>query len=170
MSKDMKKKGFTILELMVVCAIIGVLAAIVFVNLDRGKLRTRDAQRKADLTKIAGALESYRADRKVYPDSIVGGNVIFIPADPKLKTELVDRGYISILPTDPGNQPQYQYASDGNQYKLVAMSETISDADISQNKAQDKAGDFYNSVTGEESCFQISSSSTALAWTNSWCQ
>lgn len=67
------KKGFTLIELMVVIAIIGLLTAILFANFTNIQKRSRDGQRKTDLRTIQHALELYRADQGSYPTGIYGG-------------------------------------------------------------------------------------------------
>jgi len=158
-----KTKAFTILELMVVCAIIGILAAIVFVSLDRGKTRARDAQRKSDITRIAGAMESYRVDKKSYISSGALEADLFAPLM-IIPASLATEGYIDSVPADPlvtpALQSAYKFISDGSQYKILASSETISADDVTNNKAKEKAGDFYNPTLDsnvEQRCFQISS-------------
>ena len=62
-----KRKGFTLIELMVVIAIIGILASIVIVSLNSSKGNARDTQRKQDLENIQGALEVYYSTNANYP-------------------------------------------------------------------------------------------------------
>lgn len=63
------RKGFTLIELLVVVAIIGVLAALVIVNLNTAQRRSRDTRRKADLAQIRTALEMYYDENLDYPSS-----------------------------------------------------------------------------------------------------
>jgi len=63
----MKKiRGFTLVELLVVMAIIGVLAAIVMVNLTESQKKSRDAKRKADLNTILTAMMLYYDDHNTF--------------------------------------------------------------------------------------------------------
>lgn len=66
----MKNKGFTLIEILIVVAIIGVLTSLLMVNFIGARQRSRDGQRKSDLRQIQSALELYRADQGVYPTGI----------------------------------------------------------------------------------------------------
>lgn len=57
----MKKRAFTLIELVVVVAIIGILATLVMVNYIGAQAKSRDSKRKADVEAIASALEMYKS-------------------------------------------------------------------------------------------------------------
>lgn len=65
-------KGFTLIELIVVIAIVGVLAAglIALINPITQLQKSRDAQRKSDIKQIQAALEFYRAQNGYYPTTL----------------------------------------------------------------------------------------------------
>ena len=58
------KKGFTLVELMIVIAILAILAAVVIFALNPAELfrRARDSQRMSDLRVLSSALSYYLAD------------------------------------------------------------------------------------------------------------
>lgn len=56
----MKKLGFTIVELIVTIAVIGILASITVVAYNGTQAKARDADRKSDLQNIADAIKLYR--------------------------------------------------------------------------------------------------------------
>jgi prepilin-type N-terminal cleavage/methylation domain-containing protein len=61
------KKGFTLVELLVVIAVISVLAAIVLASLSNARAKSRDAIRLSDVRQIQTALELYKLDHGQYP-------------------------------------------------------------------------------------------------------
>jgi prepilin-type N-terminal cleavage/methylation domain-containing protein len=62
--KFFQKQGFTLIELIIVIAVIALLAASVFVAVDPAKRigEAQDAQRWADITAIADAIQQYVVD------------------------------------------------------------------------------------------------------------
>jgi general secretion pathway protein G len=105
------RRGFTLIELMVVLVIIGVLAALIVPNvLDR----TDDARAtasKADINNLVQALKLYKLDNQRYPSAEQGLEALVrkptagaVP--PNWRT------YLDKLPADPWGKP-YQYINPG---------------------------------------------------------
>ena len=86
MSRLSRARGFTLIELLVVMAIIAVLLTIAapryFEHLDRSK----EATLKQTLSVTRDAIDKFRGDRGVWPQSL---------------QELVDRQYLRKAPFDP---------------------------------------------------------------------
>ena len=73
-NKQIKHKGFTLLEILLVTGIIGILTAIVIIAINPGRslAKARDVQRKVGITEINKGLEQYYIDHNQYPTSING--------------------------------------------------------------------------------------------------
>lgn len=122
-SSNSKNFGFTLVEILVVIAIIGILAAgfITILNPANHLKGSRDSKRKADLRQIQTGLELYRADNGTYPGNgsiSCGGN---------LTNGSVT--YISNIPCDPSAGRSYSYSSSGSTYTLIACLERNNDPD-----------------------------------------
>lgn len=91
------KKGFTLIELMIVVGIIGLILTVAVVNYNKMVMKARDVKRADDLLQLATALEMYYDDHKAYPlgTSSTGTG----DWDEPFKTDL--GGYMSPLPLDP---------------------------------------------------------------------
>jgi len=73
LSKMMKKnEGFTLIELMIVIAIIGILAAIAIPQFSAYRKRSYNAAAEADLRNAATAQEAYFVDHSTYTTSVSG--------------------------------------------------------------------------------------------------
>ncbi len=57
--RRVRKYGFTLVELLVVIAVIGLLSGIAVVSLNTSRAKARDAKRKADLKQIDTAIQLY---------------------------------------------------------------------------------------------------------------
>jgi len=122
-------KGFNLIELLIVLAIIGVLASFLLTNFIGAKARARDAQRKSDLRQIQSALELYRTDQGSYPKDVdmpaCGGSLTF--TDP---VTLSITTYIQKMPCDPLSATSYSYIrrGGGSTYALTACLENLNDS------------------------------------------
>lgn len=100
--ENMNKKGFTLVELLVVIVIIGILATLATVALSSARLKARDARRISDVKQIQTALELYYNDTQKYPDykaaPAANGSLTFGEA---LKSSDGTTIYMAKVPTDP---------------------------------------------------------------------
>ena len=68
-----RQRGFTLIELMVVIAIIGMLSSIVLASMNSARKKARDAKRLSDMHQLQNALELYYSDNSAYPTSDYDG-------------------------------------------------------------------------------------------------
>ena len=64
----MKRRGYTIVELLIVIAIIGLLVTLGTYAWNSSGQRSRDSVRKSDLSRINNALQQFYLDNRSYPD------------------------------------------------------------------------------------------------------
>ena len=85
------ERGFTLLELMIVMAIMGILVTIAQPNLKQSIVRAKEAVLREDLYQIRDALDQYYADNGKYPTQL---------AD-LINTSEKAKSYLRDLPKDP---------------------------------------------------------------------
>lgn len=70
MKNNLPKKGFTLVEILLVVAIIGVLSTLVLINVGGYTKKARDSQRLSDMRQIQNALEQYYTFNFSYPGPV----------------------------------------------------------------------------------------------------
>jgi type II secretion system protein G len=96
------QRGFTLLEMMVVVAIIAILAGILIPNFTRARAQAQTAACIGNMKTIATALELYYTDKESYP----------VATSASIDSAFMQNtmsGYLSILPHDPAAQPNTFY-------------------------------------------------------------
>jgi len=81
-----RERGFTLIEMMVVAAIIGILATMAVVQLRDTPRRAKEAALKENLYVLRNVIDQYFTDKGKYPDSL---------------QTLVTDGYVRKIPVDP---------------------------------------------------------------------
>lgn len=101
----MKKEAFTLIELLIVVAIIGVLAAIAVPNFLNAQMRAKVTRTYADLKALFNAMEMYRIDNNAYVPDYDSGQVPGVSISmnevmtyAKLTSPV---SYIASIPLDP---------------------------------------------------------------------
>lgn len=114
------ERGFTLIELMIVVAIIAILAAVLIPNFVNARAQAQTSACESNLRSIATALELYYADQQSYPNGAVPAalqgpnNVNYLNNTPR-------------DPADPANAP-YQItnpAGDAQQYLVTCPGQHV---------------------------------------------
>lgn len=80
------KKGYTLLELMIVVAIVGILVTLAIPTFHQSAMKAKEAALKQNLFTMRAVLDQYYADRGDYPVSL---------------ESLVEEKYLRAIPMDP---------------------------------------------------------------------
>lgn len=101
----MRKQGFTIIELLIVIAVLGTLATIGLITLPGATSHARDTRRMSDLKQYQTTLETYYSSHDEYPSG--SGSI----------TGLCGDLGISSCPDDPKDST-YRYSTNGQQFTI----------------------------------------------------
>lgn len=122
-NKDMKfilankttNRAFTLVELLIVLAIIGLLSSVVISSTTVSRTKARDMRRIGDLKEIQLALAIYYDVNKSYPTTLA---------------PIVTDKYLSVIPSDPDSTKIYEYQLNSGKYCLGANLEGTAPTDI----------------------------------------
>ena len=98
-SKRTQDAGFTLVELMIVMAIIGVLAVVAVPSYISAIKHAREAVLREDLHILRAAIDSYTMDKQKAPQSL---------------DDLVQEGYLKIIPEDPMTHSATTWVTDSS--------------------------------------------------------
>ncbi len=152
----MNKKGFTLIELIIVMIILGILLGSILGNFFTSLKKERDARRKLDLQQVQKALELYYQDKNAYPTSLTFGS--------SLTDSVSGKVYMQSVPNDPQNSSgscNYYYSSPDTGHTTYFLYSYIENTlDTGQGVRQSGYGN--NCGSSCNPCrFAVSSSNTA---------
>ena len=105
-------RGFSLVELLIVCAVIGLIAAIAIPNLVNAIQRGRQARTIGDLRGLGNAVAMYQQDYAKFP-------VVADFAGVAILDDILE-AYMGGYNELDGWQRSFMYKSDGNNYTLVS--------------------------------------------------
>ena len=132
MNKINRQMGFTMIELLIVIAIIGVLSTFAFISSKESRQKAVNAQKKSDLSLIIKAIQMYYLDEGTMPIDVnncpQSGTAYCVIGKPGTRScstdiclgDLVTKGYIKSLPTSPDSNP-YIYYDDPVNLKFITV-------------------------------------------------
>ena len=127
-ARPKKQSGFTLIEILIVIALIGIIGTAFLSNFFSSIARGRDSRRKQDLRSINQALELYYNDNRRYPDDLPPGGDPFSHPD---NSEII---YMTKTPVDPQTGVRYCYeTADGSSYWMGVGLENTQDPDVLVN-------------------------------------
>lgn len=114
-----RRRGFSLVELMVVIIIIGVLGGIVGVNVVNRVKQARQTAAKQQIAVFKNALKQYKFDTGTYPDTL---DALIVPPQDETKW---DGPYleedVSVVPLDPwGNPYDYYYPGEYGPFDIIS--------------------------------------------------
>ena len=109
--------GLTLIEMLIVLVIIGIIAAMVVVNVAGRPDEARVTTARTDLKTISGALAMYRLDNGDYPSTQQGLKAL---AERPTDAPPAWRSYVQEAPKDPWGR-DYVYANDGGVFTITSL-------------------------------------------------
>lgn len=133
------RKGFTLIEILVVIAIIAVLGSLTIVGAKGAIEKAQKVKSLTEVTNITGAIEAYYSDYSVYPDLVSSGASLSVAAgDVGIKLDGTGNGTLLVqaLCAEEGSAPVINVK--GTEYL------TGEAADVATNAGIDYAGATYS--------------------------
>lgn len=103
------KKGFTLVEMLIVVVIIGILSAALLPRLQGAQSSARDSARKSDLSQLGSAILSYYNNRGWYPWSWSSDDTWMVAAV-DIRDVLMSVVELSSLPADPNRNNEFCFS------------------------------------------------------------
>jgi prepilin-type N-terminal cleavage/methylation domain-containing protein len=150
-----KEKGFTLIEILIVVAIIAILASIVIVGVGPAQQSGRDARRVADLQDIRNGLQLFYDKCGFYPGTAAptctdgSAGATWTGSSGSFQSALEGAGIginVGNVPQDPSTNRTYGYApsSDNTSYVIGAVLENPTNAVFTNYTAPTNIGSSWS--------------------------
>jgi general secretion pathway protein G len=115
--------GFTLTEMMVVIAIIGLLSTVVVINVLPLLGTAREDKVRADLATLESSLTTFYATYGRFPSTDEGLEALVEPPEEdRVSARYAEEGFIERLPEDPwGREYQYLFPGEQGRYDLYSL-------------------------------------------------
>ena len=137
-----RRRGFTLIEMMIVVAIIALLATIAIPNYMNFQLRAKTSEAKANLGAIRTCQEAYKAEHDVY--LVCAANPGTVPAGTKATWSSTEAGWTDIG-FEPKGKVRYQYevtvGGGGTTFSATATGDLDGDSNPSVYTFDSETGD-----------------------------
>ncbi len=122
MNKVRRNRGFTLLEIIVVVAIIAILAAYIAPKVAGRVDDARISKAKSDIRVLESSLELYKLDNFSYPSSDQGLDALVNRPTGENTKNWREGGYIKKLNKDPwGNEYLYRYPGNNGEFDVYSL-------------------------------------------------
>lgn len=120
--KNNHLSGFTLIEMLVVVAIIATLAAIIAPNVMNRASEARMTANKTNIRQIEGALQRYKLDNYFYPAADQGLEALVERPVGSPEPKNWKSAYLPRLPLDPWKNPYYYtYPGENGEFDIYSL-------------------------------------------------
>ncbi|MFA5086258.1 MAG: type II secretion system protein [Candidatus Paceibacterota bacterium] len=154
-----KYRSFTLVELLVIIAIIGILSSLIYVQTNNAVNSGKDSKRKSDVALLASGVHVYSigSDLPISSPCNIGST-----CSSEIDEALIDQ--LGPLPTDPDSDKAYIYQSDGTD---CTISSVLSNGETYQYDCSDDAMTQSEPIAGQCGGAAASYMPGTTTWTSS---
>ncbi|WP_457564266.1 type II secretion system major pseudopilin GspG [Caminibacter sp.] len=129
------RKGFSLLELMIVIIILGLLASLVLPNLLGQGERAKEKLACIQMKNLKNALDSFKMEEGSYPTTQEGLKALIQNPNPQKYKNYPENGFLNSkkVPLDPWGHP-YIYVNNGGNIDIISLGADGKEGGSGENK------------------------------------